>query len=623
MITGVPSSIARPRVRPPRLGVRGKFIAAVGVLMAAVLGVSAVAASGLVTMVREADTLYTENLATAQHSADLVAATLTVHKAALYQLATTDPKIADRLTNELDAVLLPTVYRTVSALRADVRNDSTANAAITRIEAALRDYLMLHTAYEEISAIGAPAEAKSKLADQTDVMLTDVVELARELNAEENRQAVANKRAFDNTYQATRNLLVSSVAVALLLGLVVTVSLSRNLLPRIRQYSAFANDIAADRPTAPLAPRSQDELTVLGAALNAMVDQRATASLAQDRQTEFVETLQVTDSEEEAHLLIRRHLIRSIAADEVLVLKRNNSANRLEAATDLAATSDLAQRLIRVDPSACLALRLGRGHQEGANDSLLSCRLCSNRQHRSTCEPLTVSGEVIGSVLVSHQRPIDADARTRIRNTVAQAAPMLANLRNLALAEFRANNDPLTGLPNKRATEETLKRMVAQANRSISPFSAVMLDLDHFKQINDRYGHALGDDVLAAVGAAIRSCLRESDFGGRFGGEEFLVLLPDTDAVGAMQVAERIRATIAALQIPGVDREITASLGVAGLLEHAGSSLGLLREADRAQYAAKAAGRNQAKLAAVEPFTPEPEPPAPPSGTVPSQQAHG
>jgi diguanylate cyclase (GGDEF)-like protein len=408
----------------------------------------------------------------------------------------------------------------------------------------------------------------------------------------------------------------------LVLGLVVTVSLSRNLLPRIRQYSTFATDVAADRLTAPLVPRSHDELTVLGSALNDMVDQRATASLEQRRQTEFVETLQVTDSEEEAHLLIQRHLARSIEAHEVLVLKRNNSANRLEAATDLATTSALAERLVRLDPSACLALRLGRGHQEGgAEESLLSCRLCGQRGQLSTCEPLMVSGEVIGSVLVTHDHPIDADARSKIRNTVAQAAPMLANLRNLALAEFRANNDPLTGLPNKRATEDTLKRMVAQANRSIAPFSAVMLDLDHFKQINDRFGHALGDDVLAAVGAAIRSCLRDSDFGGRFGGEEFLVLLPETDTAGALLVAEKIRTTIAALRVAGVDREITASLGVAGLLEHAGSSLGLLRAADQAQYAAKAAGRNQAKVASSEPVSPDAESPAPPSAPIPSPEA--
>jgi diguanylate cyclase (GGDEF)-like protein len=120
-----------------------------------------------------------------------------------------------------------------------------------------------------------------------------------------------------------------------------------------------------------------------------------------------------------------------------------------------------------------------------------------------------------------------------------------------------------------------------------------MFDLDHFKQINDRFGHGKGDEVLAAVGAALGSSLRASDFAGRFGGEEFLILLPDTTVDDAMLVAEKIRGSVASITVPGVERDITASIGVAGLLEHAGNATGLLRATDRALYAAKAAGRNR------------------------------
>jgi diguanylate cyclase (GGDEF)-like protein len=105
---------------------------------------------------------------------------------------------------------------------------------------------------------------------------------------------------------------------------------------------------------------------------------------------------------------------------------------------------------------------------------------------------------------------------------------------------------------------------------------------------------------------AIQSGLRASDFAGRFGGEEFLILLPETTVHGAWQVAEQIRRSVAATSVPGVDRDITASLGIAGLLEHGGDATGLLREADRAQYAAKAAGRNRTVVAAV---APDAEPP--------------
>jgi diguanylate cyclase (GGDEF)-like protein len=282
-----------------------------------------------------------------------------------------------------------------------------------------------------------------------------------------------------------------------------------------------------------------------------------------------------------------------------LVLTRNNSENRLEAATALPPGSPVAGGLAGAQPRSCLAVRFGRTHREAPDrSSLLACALCADGPNRSTCEPLLVGGRVIGSVLVTHPRQLGRDQDALVRNAVAQAAPVLANLRNLALAEFRANNDSLTGLPNKRATDDTLKRMVAQADRAARPLTAAMLDLDHFKQVNDRFGHGKGDEVLAAVGAAIRSCLRASDFAGRFGGEELLVLLPDTTAAAAVGLAERIRVTVAAIAVPGVTREITVSIGIADLLQPGGDVAGLLRQADRALYAAKAAGRNRTIVAA-------------------------
>jgi diguanylate cyclase (GGDEF)-like protein len=176
---------------------------------------------------------------------------------------------------------------------------------------------------------------------------------------------------------------------------------------------------------------------------------------------------------------------------------------------------------------------------------------------------------------------------------VAHAGPVLANLRNLALAELRAATDALTGLPNSREVHDTLKRMSAYASRTLSPLAALLLDLDHFKEINDSYGHANGDDVLAAVSATLQTTLRASDFAGRYGGEEFVMLLPGTGRQQALDVAEKIRAAVATIEVAGIDRPITASIGIAVLPDDAGDSVGLLREADRALYQAKANGRNR------------------------------
>jgi len=136
--------------------------------------------------------------------------------------------------------------------------------------------------------------------------------------------------------------------------------------------------------------------------------------------------------------------------------------------------------------------------------------------------------------------------------------------------------------------------------RSLTPLAAALLDLDHFKQINDRFGHAKGDEVLAAVGAALRSCLRASDFAGRFGGEELLVLLPETTAQEALALTERIRDMIASIRVQGVERAITVSIGVADLIQHGGDASGLLRQADRALYTAKATGRNRVVIAGAD-----------------------
>ena len=210
-----------------------------------------------------------------------------------------------------------------------------------------------------------------------------------------------------------------------------------------------------------------------------------------------------------------------------------------------------------------------------------------------------MGGEVIGSVLASRETPLSESETEMMRGSVTQAAPLLANLRNLALAELRAGTDSLTGLPNQRASHETLQRMMAQSDRSGQPVSLLLLDLDHFKEVNDIFGHQAGDNVLAAVGVTLRSLIREADFCGRFGGEEFIALLTDTDLADAGLVAEKLRAGIEAIQVPTVKHDITISIGVATSPDHGVDVEVFLRLADRALYAAKEAGRNRVELAPV------------------------
>ena len=341
-------------------------------------------------------------------------------------------------------------------------------------------------------------------------------------------------------------------------------------------------------------------------------------------QAEFADTLQIANDEDEAHRLLQRHLERTLTATAAVVLNRNNSADRLEAVTPLPPGSPLAGTLRGAEPRSCLAVRSGRAHsQGGGRPPLLSCPVCAPVPGASSCVPLMVGGEVIGSVLLSRPARYSEAEEQRIRESVSQAAPVLANLRNLAVAEIRAATDGLTGLPNKRAVTDALKRTFAQATTTKAPLALLLLDLDHFKQVNDQYGHAGGDQVLAGVGAALRSVLRARDFAGRNGGEEFAVLLPDTDIAAALEIAERVRATIAEVTLPGTDVPVTVSIGVAGFPGHASTLDRLERLADAALYVAKRRGRNRVELAesaAADDLPDQPGPDQPgPDQPVPDQ----
>jgi diguanylate cyclase (GGDEF)-like protein len=593
-----PLPAARSRLR---LGVGGKLGLSIGSLVVIVACVAMLGYANLSRSNAGLEHLYGHNLRVIQVEADLANGVHDLSGSAAELLGSTGEAQRSALRLEQDSVVIPHVRESLGRLRALQRQEPARLAVVNGIGEGLDRYVELsRTGAYDVQA-GA-AGGRADLTRQTDALFGPMSSAIDDLRASEQQEAAASKQAEDARYHRARWLLLGSVAFSLLVGSLVVLLLSRNMVPRIRRYARFATEVADGRSTGHLAVSGTDELAVLGAALNDMTEQRIASERRERSQVEFVDALQVTSTEQEAHELIQRHLQRSLPGSSAVVLQRNNSANRLQAATVSSAVgSDLVKRLEGAEPRSCMAVRFARPHREGPTlDPLLACTLCSGRDVSSVCEPLLVGGEVIGSVLVEQEPTLGEDQHSLVKTSVGQAAPVLANLRSLALAEFRANNDSLTGLPNKRATDDTLKRMVAYANRSITPLAAIMLDLDHFKHINDQFGHGKGDEVLAAVGAALKSCLRDSDFAGRFGGEEFLVLLPDTAVEGALLVAEKVRLAVASINVPGVERDITVSLGVADLLEHAGNGAGLVREADRALYGAKAAGRNRTAVAQVD-----------------------
>jgi diguanylate cyclase (GGDEF)-like protein len=208
--------------------------------------------------------------------------------------------------------------------------------------------------------------------------------------------------------------------------------------------------------------------------------------------------------------------------------------------------------------------------------------------------PTTISAKGLRTRLCAAQRLVQLQNawekdRAQLRQIAAELAVANRRLANAALTDL------LTGLPNRRSAMDQLEQAWSAASRSGAPLAVMVIDIDHFKHINDTYGHASGDAVLREAADTLRTSARRGDSVCRIGGEEFLVICQNTDLKAALQSAERLRATLAAkhIAIGQTQKSITASIGVAAREAHTADIDALVSAADQALYAAKEAGRNR------------------------------
>ncbi len=212
------------------------------------------------------------------------------------------------------------------------------------------------------------------------------------------------------------------------------------------------------------------------------------------------------------------------------------------------------------------------------------------------CVPIKFKEQILG-VINAESAKWDAfsEEDERLLITLAgQIATALERARLLQEVQSLALTDPLTGLHNRRSLFELGRMEFARARRMNRTFCCMMLDLDHFKQVNDTYGHPVGDQVLKEFARRCKSSVREIDLVGRYGGEELVILLPEADREPAMQIAERLRTSIAAKPFKVLDGEITitVSIGIAEKNESTPQLETLIACADQAMYCAKHRGRN-------------------------------
>jgi diguanylate cyclase (GGDEF)-like protein len=288
-------------------------------------------------------------------------------------------------------------------------------------------------------------------------------------------------------------------------------------------------------------------------------------------------------------------------AGAVYLYRNSRDALELNASWNL---TDTAPPTIARDE--CWCLRLGKMHVATAQHDLF----CEHgtpwigKYASQTCVPMISQGDVVGVLMVLDDR--HEDNQSDSMHIIALAEQLSLAISNVSLRDtlrHQSTVDPLTGLYNRRFFDESLKRELARAQRSQSACSVVMIDLDHFKRVNDTYGHEGGDLVLKAASHAILQRVRASDVVCRYGGEELVLMLPDCSAEEAQKCAEGIRSSIGGIVIEHAGQTISgisASFGVAQWPGHGNGEQALLSAADRALYAAKKGGRNQVMVADVD-----------------------
>jgi diguanylate cyclase (GGDEF)-like protein len=243
-------------------------------------------------------------------------------------------------------------------------------------------------------------------------------------------------------------------------------------------------------------------------------------------------------------------------------------------------------------PRGCPAVRNGQTLSFASSDQLDCCPHLVERgipTLAALCVPVSVVGRATGVVhVVRDGAPLDEFERSRIESVAHQAGQCVGMLRATAQTQLQASTDPLTGLNNRRSMENSVRILM----RDDVPFAVGICDLDHFKRLNDTYGHDTGDRALRLFARTLRNTVRAGDLVSRHGGEEFVVVMPYTDSVGASEILDRVRLELINAVSDGRTPGFTVSAGVADTTE-SGDYQVLLRLADERLMRAKRSGRNR------------------------------
>ena len=318
--------------------------------------------------------------------------------------------------------------------------------------------------------------------------------------------------------------------------------------------------------------------------------------------TSLRQELQLCTTPAEVQRTAVRHIARVLPSAKIAIFTAIESRQALE----MAATSANQAMMHNEFPfSACCALRASRPRRHKTGVSEIECGHFRDVPPKDyLCVPLAAHGRTLGVLSVSCDEAnasAQLDIHTIILERITEMSSMwLAGLNLLRHLENESIRDGLTDLFNRRFMEISLDRELRLASRKMSALSLLMLDIDHFKLFNDTFGHEAGDEVLRGVGEILSEMVRSEDIACRYGGEEFLVILPGTEAKTALLRAEDVRKRVASMRLASQGKtleDVTVSIGVSTFPQAGKTVEDLVGAVDRALYAAKISGRNRINLA--------------------------
>ncbi len=429
---------------------------------------------------------------------------------------------------------------------------------------------------------------------------------------------------FRRTADTLTRRIVLVGALTLAIALVAASIFLRRLIAPISRLAETASRVSGGDLSAKTEIRRDDEIGVLATNFNQMIDRlrdqiNNMENRVADRTSELARTVHDLEKRNRESAEVNRlgELLQACQnEDEIFTVVVRTSktlfpddAGRLYMMGDdgclwLAASwGDVAASPGLDNARACWAVRRARPHRDTGGPDATLCPDCSGGGTPSLCVPLLAEGNVIGVITLQPGEPgrdmsEQFDAREPLMTTLAEhVALSVTNLRLRDQLRQESVEDPLTGLYNRRRLEKTLLEELSRAERHGGDVGVIMLDVDHFKQFNDTYGHETGDRVLREMGSLLRRAMRREDFACRYGGEEFTLVIPETDEAGVRQVAElvreRVAETVGPALAPAVDETITVSAGVALFPAHGADMASLVKAADDALYRAKESGRNR------------------------------